>query len=130
MLHAEHVGRKYQKLTFAAVPKRPRSHERIVQCASPVFENTGLNFVSSLGDSEEMSKVEFVSYANKRAELALRRLRGEPLSMREQVLLRILNVLAKALLPHPKPLEREAVEAMEEFKRWKASQRARSDGEG
>lgn len=125
MLQAEHAEQQYGKPVFGPATKRPRSHERIVQRAFPVFDAATPRLLVSLGDSEEMSLSEVARYSNKRTDLALRKLRGEPLTTRERLLLSILNRLTRLVVTAPSRLEPEGVEAMDEFRRWQAARSGR-----
>jgi len=52
-----------------------------------------------------------------RAPLTMRKLRGEPLTLRERGILRALNALLKAVLPKHDRLPKDVLDAIEEVER-------------
>lgn len=56
-------------------------------------------------------------YLDKRDELALRKIRGEQLTSREQIVLKALNLQLEEMLPSPPPLPDDVRDVMDEVER-------------
>lgn len=69
--------------------------------------------LEQLGRATELASL----YLDVRDGLAFHQMRGDQLTALEQLLLRMLNVLAEQLLPQPEVLPRDVRDAMEEVRR-------------
>ena len=120
MLQLEHQGQRYAKPVFASGGEVSLRRERIYRLLGPVHEQelSVMRGRRDLGDSGEMSLDEFASrYLETRDQLAVRNLRGEPLSHREQSLLSALNEMLDQLLPSPERVRAEILELADEVLR-------------
>lgn len=119
MLQLSHHSQKYSRpvlsgsvpQTFAALY---RSMGTVQEVREPIVECS-----RGLGDSGGVATLEEFStqYLETRDSLALRRIRGEKLTAREQVLLESLNHLLEQLLPRPDRLPPDITELVEEVLR-------------
>lgn len=117
MLQHQHIERRYKRLHFQAPTASPS--------AGRVLEQVGARFVegqSGLGDSEESTLPEVLARSlDRRDDLAYRKLRGEPLTLRETLLLAAMNAVLSAALPAPEPLPEDVLMALEEVERFSRS---------
>jgi hypothetical protein len=128
MLQAEHIGHRYPKPLFTPHNERPRSHVRLFARVSPVIHLEARRPLVAWGDAEEFTLGEIARYSDKRTELALRKLRGESLTVREQLILSVLNTLTRLVVTPPTRLSGEVREAMDEYRTWQATRRSRDAG--
>lgn len=103
MLRAEHHAVVYARPVFRTrLGVGARQYREVLRSLLPVHEARLEPSVSRLGDSESLSLEEFVRrYEHERQRLVVKKLRGEQLSPREDVMLQSINVQLERLLPAP-----------------------------
>ncbi len=119
-LQTNHRGTHRPKPKLARMLERPRSHGRLFQRlgGTPVVADASEVLSEDLRDSNMLTLSEFSQrYMDLRDELALRKLRGEALTSREQSALQVLNKRLEELLPVPPRLPADVREVMAELRR-------------
>lgn len=119
MLQTEHQHMRYTLPRFAVERSstRPRGYSEIFARSCRVIEISIQNEPIRIDDSGELPVEELMAlYEPIRHDLALRRLKGEPLSQREQLVLEIFNKLLDIFLERPKKEPPEVTQAVEEAK--------------
>lgn len=121
MLQTVHSSRAIQPKRISPPTERPRSHERVFKALEPVYEvqpASSTHAVGGLGDAgaPELRRLA-ERYSEMRDELAYRKLRGEGLSAREQVLLGVLNQLTRLVMRPRDPISDDVLDAAAEVKR-------------
>jgi hypothetical protein len=93
----------------------------------PVYQDEGTTpSAPALGDAGELPLHELIHrHLELRDELAYRRLRGDTLTVWEALTLRILNEVARRIMPPTERLSQETLEAMEEARQLGTRRRRR-----
>ena len=117
MLQTEHHSMRYRPPAFVSgkLPNRPRSYVRVLVSFSRVVEVSTQQSLLRIDNADDVPLEEFLKlYEPLRNALAYRRLQGDPLSPREQVVLARLNQLLSTWLEHPRPEPPAVTQAVEE----------------
>lgn len=119
MLQTDHQCIIYEPPEFVVErpPARPRSYWLILSRCFRVMEIHAQEALVRIDNSGEIPIEELLAlYEPVRNTLAYRRLKGDPLSKREQLVLEKLNQLLSVLLEHPQPEPPAVTQAVEEAK--------------
>ena len=120
MFQTDHQCVTYEPPEFAVErpPARPRSYSFILSRYCRVREiHDAQEALVRIDNSGEIPIEELLAlYEPVRNALAYRRLKGDPLSKREQLVLEMLNQLLSVLLEHPQPEPPAVTQAVEEAK--------------
>lgn len=111
---------------FVRAPGGTRIYEPVLRAAAAVHQSGDASGVAiRLGDVDEPSPEELLHrYLSVRDELAYRRLRGEVLTLRESIVLEVLNRVARLVMPRPERLPDDVREAIDEVRRLRARRRS------
>lgn len=103
MLRAERHTTVYARPTFRArAGARLWHYHEALRVFSPFHEAQIEPSISRLRDSEVLGLEEFMRrHEHERQQLVMRKLHGEPLSLREEAVLRAINAQLERLLPAP-----------------------------
>ena len=120
MLRTDHRSIPYQPPAFAGgqLSTRPRSYAGILLHFGRVVEISTQNNPMKIDNAVDVPLEELLQvYEPVRTLLASRRLRGESLSQREQLVLTKLNQMLSTFFDHPRPEPPAVTQAVEEAKR-------------
>ena len=119
MLRTEHRSIPYQLPAFVIgqLPARPRSYAGVLSHFGRVVEISIQKSPMQIDNAGEVPLEEFLqAYESDRNMLASRRLKGELLSQREQLVLEKLNQMLSTLFDRPRPEPPVVTQAVEEAK--------------
>ena len=119
MLQTDHRSITYQPPTFVVTrpTARPRSYSQVLLYCDCVMEVPVQKNLMRIDNAGQLPLEEFLQlYEPVRNSLAYRRLQGQPLSMREQLVLAKLNQLLSTLFDQPRPEPPAVTQEVEEAK--------------
>jgi hypothetical protein len=119
MLRAEHHTTVYARPTFRThFGTAARQYQEALRILLPVHEVQTSSPISGLRDSDTLGLDEFVrQHEQERQRLVMRKLRGEQLSSREEVVLHSINAQLERLLPAPERRPDDVTLAVAEARR-------------
>jgi hypothetical protein len=119
MLRAEHHAIVYARPTFRMrLGMGARQYRDALRSLLPVHEAQIGPSISHMGDSESVNLEEFMRrYEQERQSLAMRKLHGEDLSPKEEIMLQSINAQLDRLLPAPEKMPEDVALAVREARR-------------
>jgi hypothetical protein len=119
MLRAEHHAIVYARPTFRrGFGTGARQYRDALRSLLPVHEAQIGSSVSRMGDSEALNLEEFLRrHEHERHRLVMKKLHGDELSPREEVMLQSINAQLERLLPAPERRPEDVTLAVTEARR-------------